>query len=1055
MGAFMKKNFLPILIFSLASNFFAAETKYISPNNDGVQDELVVNFRVKDKGKIFSWALVVEDARGNVVRTIGNKVALPTVFNMKNFLKAAKTKKSSIEVPPTVSWNGAMENGETAPDGEYFYYIVASDDSGNSSKTAKSLVIVDNTAPQVSISVVPEGQRIFGEGEKVNFAIGQSGSKEDKWLATIADANGKIVRNYVWENSTPASIEWNGTDDNGIIVQDGVYKYSISATDRAGNTNEDSEVANIIFSAEKPATNIMIVGSKYFSVPQKSKINSVTLDVTIPEPRAGSGNALTNWSVEILEKSGKPVRTYSGKQGSEIPSKIVFEGKNDSGAQIADGEYFARVNAEYLNGYKTPAVNSPIFVFDTTQPFAAISNYDEIFSPDGDGSKDVFTLRQGAKKDDGAPVKKWLGKILAAGTNDAVFEYDFGANLPEQISWNGMDKAGKICSDGKYDYEISAEDLAGNSFSAKTKTSFTLDTSKTEVMLSANHRAFNPNGERKNVTFSSVLKSSAVKSYKFEIKNQSGVVVYAQNANGGVPANFVWNGNSSDEKICPDGMYFASISIVSENGSSAQAQSLPVSIDTVSPFVEVSLESAIFSPDGDGRKDTLKIATTNSTKETEWLAQILENGEKNSVVKTFEWNGFFAGKQNSNFEWDGSTDNGNKAADGKYSLVISAQDEAGNSFEKKIDSIVLDARATTAYVTAERSGISPISATGLTSQKFATRLSLNEGIESWTFNVEDEKGKSVRSLSNDSAQIPSQFIWDGKDSNGKDCEGKFTGHLTVNYSKGNFVDTKTAPFICSVTPPVLSVKTEPDFFSPDNDGVDDDCFITLGGKSTSKFASWSFVINYPESTGKTSAFWKTSGGEKITPQITWDGLSNTSRESDGTAERVQSAMDYPYTFTATDSLGMTTSVSGIIPVDILVIRDGNNLKMAVPSIIFRANNADFKTAAEAKGSQVTKEQAANNVRVLKRVGEILKKFPDYTVTVVGHANRTGAAGEDEILLSLSDRRAAFVKDWLVQNGGIPAARLSSQGKGASEPVAAFNDSANWWKNRRVEFILHK
>ena len=152
---------------------------------------------------------------------------------------------------------------------------------------------------------------------------------------------------------------------------------------------------------------------------------------------------------------------------------------------------------------------------------------------------------------------------------------------------------------------------------------------------------------------------------------------------------------------------------------------------------------------------------------------------------------------------------------------------------------------------------------------------------------------------------------------------------------------------------------------------------------------------------------------------------------------------------------MTTSVSGIIPVDILVIRDGNNLKMAVPSIIFRANNADFKTAAEAKGSQVTKEQAANNVRVLKRVGEILKKFPDYTVTVVGHANRTGAAGEDEILLSLSDRRAAFVKDWLVQNGGIPAAQLSSQGKGASEPVAAFNDSANWWKNRRVEFILHK
>ena len=123
-------------------------------------------------------------------------------------------------------------------------------------------------------------------------------------------------------------------------------------------------------------------------------------------------------------------------------------------------------------------------------------------------------------------------------------------------------------------------------------------------------------------------------------------------------------------------------------------------------------------------------------------------------------------------------------------------------------------------------------------------------------------------------------------------------------------------------------------------------------------------------------------------------------------------------------------------------------------IIFRSNHADFKTAEEAAGSQVTKAQAANNVRVLKRVAEILKKFPDYTVTVVGHANKTGAAGEDEALLNLSNARAAFVKERLVENG-IKADRLSSEGKGGSQPVAEFSDTANWWKNRRVEFILHK
>ena len=80
-----------ILAGSLAAALFAADTagqpKYISPNNDGVQDSLEVKFSVKDKSKITGWALIIEDSSGRVVRTIGNKVALPTAFNAKNFAK--------------------------------------------------------------------------------------------------------------------------------------------------------------------------------------------------------------------------------------------------------------------------------------------------------------------------------------------------------------------------------------------------------------------------------------------------------------------------------------------------------------------------------------------------------------------------------------------------------------------------------------------------------------------------------------------------------------------------------------------------------------------------------------------------------------------------------------------------------------------------------------------------------------------------------------------------------------------------------------------------------
>ena len=305
---------------------------------------------------------------------------------------------------------------------------------------------------------------------------------------------------------------------------------------------------------------------------------------------------------------------------------------------------------------------------------------------------------------------------------------------------------------------------------------------------------------------------------------------------------------------------------------------------------------------------TIPVTITNSTKEALWKAEVLNDSGK--VVKTYTWQNNIRTNGKDMFEWDGSDSSGNRAVDGNYSIVLSSEDEAGNSFSTKISGLTLDSRETKAYVTAENEGISPNGDKVLDTQKFDIRTTVSDGILSWNFDIRSANGASIRGWSDkDSANLPASITWDGLTSEGKPAEGTYTGTLNIVYKKGNKVTSTSSPFICTATAPQLSVKTAPEYFSPDNDGTDDDLFIKLSGKSMAQFKNWSFVISDPN--GK--PFWQTKGTSSITDRIMWDGLSNIQKDSSGKAERVQSAMDYPYTFTVTDTLGMTSTLKGVIP----------------------------------------------------------------------------------------------------------------------------------------------
>jgi OOP family OmpA-OmpF porin len=87
--------------------------------------------------------------------------------------------------------------------------------------------------------------------------------------------------------------------------------------------------------------------------------------------------------------------------------------------------------------------------------------------------------------------------------------------------------------------------------------------------------------------------------------------------------------------------------------------------------------------------------------------------------------------------------------------------------------------------------------------------------------------------------------------------------------------------------------------------------------------------------------------------------------------------------------------------------------------------------------------------ILDKVAEGLREHPRLRIEVQGHTDATGSA---EYNLTLSQRRALSVRDYLVGQQ-VPADELVAKGYGKTQPVAGNATPAGRAKNRRVVLIV--
>ncbi len=132
--------------------------------------------------------------------------------------------------------------------------------------------------------------------------------------------------------------------------------------------------------------------------------------------------------------------------------------------------------------------------------------------------------------------------------------------------------------------------------------------------------------------------------------------------------------------------------------------------------------------------------------------------------------------------------------------------------------------------------------------------------------------------------------------------------------------------------------------------------------------------------------------------------------------------------------------------------------MYIGPIRIAAGGRDLYDALVANGRVATHGIlfATNSARIrpestptLEQIAGMLNDHAELRLSIEGH---TDSDGDDAYNQDLSERRAAAVKTYLVDNAGIDATRLETAGFGASKPVAGNDTAEGKQQNRRVELV---
>ncbi len=254
--------------------------------------------------------------------------------------------------------------------------------------------------------------------------------------------------------------------------------------------------------------------------------------------------------------------------------------------------------------------------------------------------------------------------------------------------------------------------------------------------------------------------------------------------------------------------------------------------------------------------------------------------------------------------------------------------------------------------------------------------------------------------------------------------------------------------VASWPEPEAHLKADPNTdFTPDGDSLADMALLLPSARYLEyPPEKWSLVIYDPQH--RPFKVWEGHGS--LPMDLTWNGKSNNGElvfsRNRYTAELTlvldehDSERTGKVSLTARDTIDTGILFEEIIP--------NKQWRVIVNTIYFDPDKATF--------DRISPAQRKENRETLDSLARQIKMHGSVKVSVEGYANNvTNTERENRVeLIPLSALRAKTIMDMLIQRG-LDKNMLSSVGRGGANPIAEWKDRENWWKNRRVEFIVTK